>query len=287
MIAAAGTAAAVMWFDRLFEERAARVVPSLTRALRARSVLAILAHPDDEVLIAGALGDAARRPGVVVRTLTLTRGEAGFSDPPICRREDLPAIRVAEALRYGFILGLDEQEIWEYPDGGLAEADRGELVGRIAGAIRSWGPDLVITFDPEGGYSGHADHKAVGALATEAFRVTGGDPDGLDPEASGRSRHLAYVVAPRRMLRFSGDPAMVHVAEVQPAPSLAAPADRRLRAAGWEIHASQDLRGTYGMPPWILYRFYDEEHFVLAAREVVEAASRHVFSEHQHQQGGR
>ena len=180
---------------------------------------------------------------------------------------------MAEALRYGFVLGLDEQEIREYPDGGLSETDPDALVDRIADAIRTWKPDLVITFDPEGGYSGHLDHKVAGMLATEAFRATGGATDELDPQASGRTRHLAYVVAPRRMLRFAGDPAMDHVAEVQPAPSLAAQADRRLKATGWEIHASQDFRGAYGMPSWLLYRFYDKEHFVIVGEGSTRAAS--------------
>ena len=174
IVIVAVTAAVGLWFDGLFEEAMARDVDSLAGELGAGSVLAILAHPDDEVLIAGALADAARRPGTVVRTLTLTRGEKGYTEPPICRREDLPAIRVAEALKYGFVLGLDDQEIWGYSDGGLADADRKELVGRIVAAIRSWEPDLILTFDPEGGYSGHEDHKAAGSLATEAFRVSGG-----------------------------------------------------------------------------------------------------------------
>src|SRR5689334_18918627 len=85
MYAIAGTAVLLavltlvtaLWFDRLFEAPTAVYAPSLVEHLGARSVLAVFAHPDDETLAAGALADAGRREGVVVRTVTLTRGENG------------------------------------------------------------------------------------------------------------------------------------------------------------------------------------------------------------------
>ena len=37
-------------------------------------------------------------------------------DPPVSRREDLGLIRTAEILKHGFVLGLDEQEVWDFED---------------------------------------------------------------------------------------------------------------------------------------------------------------------------
>lgn len=54
----------IFWLDRLFEETGATLVPSLVRQLDARSVLAILAHPDDEILMVGRWSKQRRDRGL-------------------------------------------------------------------------------------------------------------------------------------------------------------------------------------------------------------------------------
>jgi hypothetical protein len=36
-----------------------------------------------------------------------------------------------------------------------------------------------------------------------------------------------------------------------------------LKGLGWEVHRSQHLGKAYGFPAWLLYDFFDKEHYIL------------------------
>lgn len=64
-----------------------------------RRMLAAFAHPDDETFRPGGTLALLARHGVHVQVLTATRGESGSrGEPPLCRPEELPAVR-AQKLR--------------------------------------------------------------------------------------------------------------------------------------------------------------------------------------------
>src|SRR5262245_36730402 len=248
-------------FDRLFEAPSGTRASSLVQYLGSRSVLAVFAHPDDETLAAGALAEAAAREGIDVRTITLTHGERGYGEPPVSRTEDLRLVRESELRRFGFALGIDHQEIWDYPDGELDHTSSAEIVNRLVGRIRAWRPDLVMTFDPAGGYNGHPDHKVAGTVTSDAVRA------GLDHEyrpelgEAHRPQHLVYVLAPARALKTIGGSALRAVAQVQPAANLAIQVRPEPRILGWRTHASQNLDRAYPLPGWLLFDFWDKEHY--------------------------
>lgn len=252
-------AVAVYWLDSLFEEPEAQWVASLAGEVEAQSVLAIFAHPDDEQSVAGLLTRAQQRDGATTRMITATRGEAGSPMPQISRMEDLGIIRHAEVLKNGYALGVSEQLVWQYPDGGLAQEDFELYVQRLQEQMLIWQPELIVTFWPESGFSNHPDHITAGRAATEAVR-------GLretDPENAPSA--IAYILAPRRMMgRFGGETGRT-VVENQPPPTHQMPGEAGAKIRGWNIHASQSdyLRQTYGIPPSILYRLYDKEHYFL------------------------
>lgn len=261
LVATLATAAiaGTSWIDRQFEEPAARLVPSLAGEVGARSVVAVFAHPDDEQLITGLLIRARQRDHAVTRMITATRGEAGTPMPAVSRRADLGIIRHAEALKNGFALGLSNHVVWDLPDGGLTRMDADALAGRIEAQLRRWQPDLVVTFWPASGFSNHPDHRSIGAATTLAVRRLRADRPDLAPRA------IAYILAPRRMMgRFGGDRGRVVVAH-QPVPNFAMPGEGWAKIRGWSIHASQRdyVQRTYGMPPWLLHRLYDKEHYLL------------------------
>lgn len=136
-------------------------------------VVAVVAHPDDESLIAGGTLALAAAAGVPTGVISLTRGELGpISDPALATRETLADVRRAELVRAGTALGVDWTTCLELPDGELQwcdeEATVVALVERLAGVL----PSVVLTFGADGLYH-HPDHVAAGRLAAAAVARVG------------------------------------------------------------------------------------------------------------------
>ena len=131
-------------------------------------LLAIFAHPDDETLCAGGTLAKYASAGSEVRVVSLTKGGAGqIRDASAATRATLTAVRERELDAAGIQLGLTETRCLDYVDGGLSEIDSPVLVRLVSGLLSELDPDVVITFGPDG-FSGHADHIAVGAAVTTA-----------------------------------------------------------------------------------------------------------------------
>ena len=57
-------------------------------------LLAVFAHPDDEVFRCGGTLALLAKHGVRVQVLTATRGQAGScGNPPLCTPDELPSVR--------------------------------------------------------------------------------------------------------------------------------------------------------------------------------------------------
>jgi N-acetyl-1-D-myo-inositol-2-amino-2-deoxy-alpha-D-glucopyranoside deacetylase len=174
---------------------------------RAR-LLFVHAHPDDETLTTGLTmaGYALRHHDVHVLTCTL--GEEGEVIPPALahlssgcddtlgpwRREELRAAMSVLGVSHS-VLGEDLQRgtASRYRDSGMAgtasaghpdafvRADLDEATALMADHIRALRPDVVVTYDEQGGY-GHPDHiqthrvtmSALSALAGEANNEANG-----------------------------------------------------------------------------------------------------------------
>ena len=99
-----------------------------------RVILYVFAHPDDESFMT--VGTACRygEEGVRVALVTATLGEeGGAGDPPVCTREELPAVREAELRRAAGILGIGSVDLLGYRDKQLAAAPHAE--GSVAKII--------------------------------------------------------------------------------------------------------------------------------------------------------
>jgi LmbE family N-acetylglucosaminyl deacetylase len=140
----------------------------------ARTVLAILSHPDDELFVAPALAAEARLGSRVV-IVYATSGDAGPGVSDLEKGEELGAVREAEARCAA--RALDAQAVFlRFGDGQLARA-AGQVEGtapRLRSSIRDliaqYAPQTVMTWGPGGGY-GHVDHRMVSALTTEAVQT--------------------------------------------------------------------------------------------------------------------
>src|SRR3954453_14481648 len=138
------------------------------------TILSVWAHPDDETYLAAGLMAAAVRAGQRVVCVTATRGELGSPDPDRWPPgEALAAVRTAELEEALKFLGVTEHHWLDYPDGGCADVEESEAVGRILALLDEVRPQHVLTFAPDG-QTGHSDHITVSrwvGLAVDALDV--------------------------------------------------------------------------------------------------------------------
>ena len=128
-----------------------------------RSVLVVVAHPDDESFGLGAVIDAFVRGGSRVRVLCLTRGEASTVHGV---GGDLSALRATELRLAAAELGADTAVLKDHPDGHL-RPDSAQVVREIEDeAVASYADGLLV-FDSSG-VTGHLDHVAATAAAVHA-----------------------------------------------------------------------------------------------------------------------
>ena len=179
----------------------------------ARRLLGVFAHPDDEVFCAGGTMARAAAAGAEVMMVSATRGEQGqIRDPAAATRRTLGAVREGELRAAAAELGVQRVQVLDYPDGALQD-HRSSLGAAIAGLMRRFHPDTVITFGADGGY-GHPDHVAVSWLTTAAFRALAGDRH--------RGRRLYHAVFPPRRTCMAEELAHWIIGAARPAADRAA-----------------------------------------------------------------
>jgi N-acetylglucosamine malate deacetylase 2 len=122
------------------------------------TTMVVVAHPDDETLYCGGYIARTTRSGENVVTVTLTRGEEGRT-LGLCDVLELGAVRVAELQAAARLLGVNQTEVYELPDGRLAE-HVAEATRLMQSALARWRPAAVVTFAPNG-INGHPDHIAA------------------------------------------------------------------------------------------------------------------------------
>ncbi len=228
-------------------------------------VLAIWAHPDDEVTSAGTFA-AMTAKGVDLTLVYLTAGEAardtGYD------RTTLAEVRREEARRAGVTLGARRVEVLNWPDGGLAATDPEGPKADLTRILAEVAPSVVITFDDRVGFYGHPDHVRTGVWVRELIEAEPGSVQRLYQATLPRAMiALALKLVSAFRNAYPTDPD-----RQLPAPSLAVPisgqsgAKRRLL----DVHASQsrvmaDVQPYYKkLPGWLYYRLFDREYFALA-----------------------
>ncbi len=129
-----------------------------------RSVLAVVAHPDDESFGLGAVLD--RFTGTArVAVLCFTHGEASTLQGT--EVGDLRTIREAELRSAARALHLDAVTLLDHPDGNLATERVESLADEVVAAAERANADGLVVFDPSG-LSGHPDHQVATTAALQA-----------------------------------------------------------------------------------------------------------------------
>jgi LmbE family N-acetylglucosaminyl deacetylase/glycosyltransferase involved in cell wall biosynthesis len=132
------------------------------------AVVAVVAHPDDEALIAGGTLALAAAAGLSTGVVSLTRGELGpISDRGLADERTLGVVRERELRASGAILGVDWTCCLDHPDGELEWADVEAAARELADLLRPAAPAVLLTFGEDGLY-GHQDHVATWRIARRA-----------------------------------------------------------------------------------------------------------------------
>ncbi|MFU8770837.1 MAG: PIG-L deacetylase family protein [Anaerolineales bacterium] len=179
-----------------------------------KTLLAVLAHPDDESFgMGGTLAMYARR-GVKVHLVCATRGEVGDVSSEFLKGfNSVAELREHELRCAADKLGLAGVHFLDYRDSGmpgsadnqhpqaLAQAPLDEVAGKIVGIIRQLRPQVVVTFDPIGGYR-HPDHIAIHKATAKAFHAAGEAEAYLHQGEVYQPEKLYYHTISRRMLKW-------------------------------------------------------------------------------------
>src|SRR5262245_11193742 len=186
--------------------------PALAQS-RPRTLVALLAHADDEGAAAPVLARYARE-GVHVHLIIASDGAGGSGSSGYLKRsesgptgEALAAVRLEEARCSAAALGAEPPIMLGFPDGKLGDylGDRTlvyRLTDVVAKEIERLRPDVVITWGPDGG-TGHPDHRMMSNIATQLQRAG----------APGMPERLFYMYLPveafRQLNPQRGEPPML------------------------------------------------------------------------------
>jgi LmbE family N-acetylglucosaminyl deacetylase len=134
------------------------------------SIVAVVAHPDDESLIAGGTLALCAAAGARTGVVSLTRGELGpISDGRLATRERLGRVRERELRMAATALGADYAVCLGLPDGELPWVERDHAADQLAAVLAARGATVLLTFGEDGVYW-HPDHIAAGEIAIDAIR---------------------------------------------------------------------------------------------------------------------
>ena len=244
-------------------------------------ILAIFAHPDDEIGVSSTLAYYSDK-GVRTVLLCATRGEVAtiFCDD-CATRENLAQVRTGELECACAHIGIRELRWLDWPDGGVKDLPRREAVGQLVRQIRDLRPDVIITH-PEHGLYPHPDHLAIWEVVREAFSLAADSAEYPDAGPAWGPARLFTRALPQSIFEKSPGLADFRVElNGELLPFYATPdvevdvimhvepwVERRM--AAWDCHRSQHNPKGFSatMPDGVRREMAANEHFLLAAARV-------------------
>jgi LmbE family N-acetylglucosaminyl deacetylase len=173
------------------------------------TILAAFAHPDDEAFGTGGTLACYADGGTRVVLVCATRGEAGeISDPALATSETLGQVREQELRCAVENMGIDELIFLDYRDSGMVgspenddprayiQTPEEEVVEKLVAIIRRVKPQVVTTFEPNGGY-GHPDHIAIHQHTVTAFHASADPQQYPELGSAWQADRLFYTAIPR------------------------------------------------------------------------------------------
>lgn len=180
-----------------------------------KTLIFVGAHPDDETFGMGGTLAKYALDGAQVVYACATRGEVGSADEEHLRGYATPGdMRWAEMTAAAKELGLTEVIHLGYRDSGMpgsadnqhpqstVSAPVEEVIARVVEVLRRVKPQVVVTFDPIGGYR-HPDHIAIHNATVKAFQAAGDPAYRPDLGPAYQPQKLYYQVFPRGFLKLA------------------------------------------------------------------------------------
>jgi LmbE family N-acetylglucosaminyl deacetylase len=150
------------------------------------TLVAFHAHPDDEALLTSGTMARAAAEGHRVVVVVATDGELGLASEAYAADGHLGSRRLAELRESAAALGVARVVHLGYADSGMVgelppdppgrvrflRAPLEEAAARLADLLREERADVLLTYDPNGGY-GHRDHVRVNQVGERAAQLAG------------------------------------------------------------------------------------------------------------------
>lgn len=153
------------------------------------TIMAVHAHPDDEVISTGGIFARYAAEGIRTVLVTCTNGEQGDAPGGIKPGQpghDEAAVRtqrLSELHESAALLGIEHVELLGYRDSGMDGWDGNQdpdafwnipveqSAARLADLMRHYRPQVVVTYDENGNY-GHPDHIQANRIALASATAT-------------------------------------------------------------------------------------------------------------------
>jgi len=179
-----------------------------------KKMLVVVAHPDDETFGMGGTLALYAHLGVEIHLICATRGEVGEVEAEKLERfSSIGELREHELRCAADVLGLRKVHFLGYRDSGMPGSDENknpyafinapvnDVAKKIAVIIREFKPEVVLTFDPIGGYL-HPDHIATHEATVAAFDLAGDKSFMTSKLKPFKPRKLYFHIIPRAFLKL-------------------------------------------------------------------------------------
>jgi len=179
-----------------------------------KKMLVVVAHPDDETFGMGGTLALYAYLGVEIHLICTTRGEVGEVDAEKMKGfSSIGDLREHELRCAANVLGLREVHFLGYRDSGMPGSDENkhpdafinapvdDVAEKIAVMMREIKPDVVLTFDPIGGYM-HPDHIAAYKATVAAFELANDKSFVTNQLKPFQPRKLYFHIIPRTFLKL-------------------------------------------------------------------------------------
>jgi LmbE family N-acetylglucosaminyl deacetylase len=174
-----------------------------------KKLMAIFAHPDDETFSIGGTLVQSAADEVEITLVVATRGEEGEIATTVdADRSNLGEIREDELNCAAQKLGVERLYLLGYRDSGMEgdpandhprafiQAPPEEVISQLVELIRKECPDVIVTFEPNGGY-GHPDHIAIHRYGRQAFSAAADPAEYPGKGGPWQAGKLFYTAIPR------------------------------------------------------------------------------------------